>query len=80
MWTKLMVRLWAIANEPAYAYKAIRNILIFFSALYLFCEISMIGEWGLGDMALTSISLTMLILLAADSIKRLIEEIKEMKK
>ena len=63
MWTKLMCRLWAIAHEPEYRNRAVKNILIFFSAFYLICELTIIGEWNLGDIAVVIGSVTLLIYL-----------------
>lgn len=42
MWTKLMVRLWAIVHKKAYRRKAIISTALFLSALVIFCEISCI--------------------------------------
>ena len=80
MWTKLMVRLWAIKNEPEYRAKAIRNLLIFFSAFYLICELTIIGNWGLGDMAVVIGSITLLVYLGSGVVKQLIKEVKDERK
>lgn len=42
MWTKLMVRLWAIRYEKAYRKKAVILTAVFLSALVIFCEIGCI--------------------------------------
>lgn len=46
MWTKLMCRLWAIKHEKAYRTKAIKNGLIFLSALVILCEVFSIYFYG----------------------------------
>lgn len=46
MWTKLMVRLWAIRYEKAYRHKAVFSAMIFLAALVILCEVYCIAFCG----------------------------------
>lgn len=80
MWTKLMVRLWAIVNEPAYQRMAIRNILMFFASIIFICEAAFVsygGKLSLGDIALIGIAMLIFAYYLYRVIKILIKEIKD---
>lgn len=46
MWTKMMVRVWAVIHEPEYRERAVLVAMIFTSAFVLICDISTLASGG----------------------------------